>query len=385
SFISSSDLALSQTTVDGTGQIQVNPEYVSWVRQDQLLASWLLSSLSENLLVMMVGKNTSKEIWQAVESNYSGQSKARLMQFKLQLQTLKKGNLPMREFLSQVKACCDALGTACEPLSEQNHILHILGGLGQEYNAVVVVVTTRIEAYTLNEVHSMLLSLESRMDLQTQPTINLDGSSPSAHYASQNTGNNNKGSTNQGGNQFHNSQSQNPFGRGNNHNNFSTRGRGRNARGRGGRNFRGNFRTPCQLCGLSNHTADRCFHRYDSTYPGPTNLQAQVAQASPPQVVQPTTHYLNQASDTMTESSWFADSGATNHVTNELSNLNLASEFQGTNKLQIGNVTGLSISHIGNSFLKSNLQSKPFLLKNLLHVPSITKNLVSVSQFAKDN
>ncbi|CAA0834944.1 Unknown protein [Striga hermonthica] len=140
---------------------------------------------------MMVGKNSSQDIWQALESNFSGQSKARLMQFKLQLQTLRKGTMSMREFLSQVKACCDALGTAGEPVSEANHILHILGGLGAEYNAVVVAVTTRIEPYTLNEVYAMLLSLESRMDFTSQPSVNIDGSNPSTHFASQGGTNNN--------------------------------------------------------------------------------------------------------------------------------------------------------------------------------------------------
>ncbi|CAA0838564.1 Unknown protein [Striga hermonthica] len=37
-------------------------EFATWVRQDQLLMLWLLSSLSENLLIMMVGKTTSREV-----------------------------------------------------------------------------------------------------------------------------------------------------------------------------------------------------------------------------------------------------------------------------------------------------------------------------------
>lgn len=86
------------------------------------------------------------------------------------------------------------------------------------------------------------------------------------------------------------------------------------------------------------------------------------------------------------DSAWYTDSRASNHVTNDLANLNIAFEFQGNSKLQIGNGTGLLISHVGNSHLRNSfLNSKPFVLKNLLHVPKITKNLLSVSQFAKDN
>ncbi|CAA0843297.1 Unknown protein, partial [Striga hermonthica] len=81
----------------------------------------------------------------------------------------------------------------------------------------------------------------------------------------------------------------------------------------------------------------------------------------------------------------YPDSGASAHVTNELGNLNIASEYDGQNQLQVGNGSGVSISHIGNTFLKCPDASKAFILKELLHVPCITKNLISVSKFAHDN
>ncbi|CAA0842052.1 Unknown protein [Striga hermonthica] len=210
---------------------------------------------------MMVGKNTSRDVWLSLESNFSSLSKARLMHHKLQLQTLKKGSSTMREFLGKVKACCDSLGVAGEPVSEQNHILYILAGLGSEYNPVVVAVTSRVEPYTLNELYAMLLSLESRLDVTTQSIVNSDGSIPSVNVASHNP------SAQKPPTQFSNFSHLRGFP-------SSQRGRGRsnNYRGRGGRGFRNNNRPSCQLCGLNNHTADRCYHRYDSSYPPPTTM-----------------------------------------------------------------------------------------------------------------
>ncbi|KAK0607621.1 hypothetical protein LWI29_017546 [Acer saccharum] len=40
------------------------------------------------------------------------------------------------------------------------------------------------------------------------------------------------------------------------------------------------------------------------------------------------------------DGAWFPDSGATNYVTNDLANLNLGTEYQGSNRLQMGNGTG---------------------------------------------
>lgn len=84
---------------------------------------------------------------------------------------------------------------------------------------------------------------------------------------------------------------------------------------------------------------------------------------------------------------WFPDSGATNHVTNDLLNLNLSSEYSGGKKLALGDGFEMNIAHIGETILQSgsSLSSRKIMLKNLLHVPNITKNLLSVSQFAQDN
>lgn len=63
------------------------------------------------------------------------------MQYKLQLQTLKKGNLTMREYLTKMKSFADVLASASHKLSEDDQILHILSGLGREYDPIVVPIT----------------------------------------------------------------------------------------------------------------------------------------------------------------------------------------------------------------------------------------------------
>ncbi|CAA0814939.1 Unknown protein, partial [Striga hermonthica] len=90
-------------------QTSLNPLYLNWQKHDQLLVSWLLSSLSEEILVNTVGLNTSHEIWDSLELDYTTQSRAKVMQIKSQLHNLKKGAQTMREYLNKIKACYDAL------------------------------------------------------------------------------------------------------------------------------------------------------------------------------------------------------------------------------------------------------------------------------------
>ncbi|CAA0831174.1 Unknown protein [Striga hermonthica] len=119
------------------GILQVNPEFTTWQRQDQLLASWLLSSLSESILISVVGMSSSSQIWKSLESSFSTQSKARTMHYRIQLQNLKKGTLSIREYVNKVKLCCDTLAAGGHKVTEQDQIMHILSGLGPEYDAVV--------------------------------------------------------------------------------------------------------------------------------------------------------------------------------------------------------------------------------------------------------
>lgn len=82
--------------------------------------------------------------------------------------------------------------------------------------------------------------------------------------------------------------------------------------------------------------------------------------------------------------SWYPDIGSTNHLTNDIQNLNLHAEtYNGVDQIQVGDEAGLVIAHIGSSEIKSSQSG--FTLHNILHVPQTKKNLIYVSQFTKDN
>ncbi|KAL5540169.1 hypothetical protein UlMin_007250 [Ulmus minor] len=52
------------------------------------------------------------------------------------------------------------------------------------------------------------------------------------------------------------------------------------------------------------------------------------------------------ARNTATDKNWYPDSGATNHVTNDIQNLSYGTNYNGTQKIHMGNGKGLSIKHI---------------------------------------
>ena len=124
----------------------------------------------------------------------------------------------------------------------------------------------------------------------------------------------------------------------------------------------------CQVCGKLGHIAFTCYHRFDKAYATEHNPNLQALLATP----QP--QYDNN---------WYSDTGASHHLTSDLSNLNMrADEYTVTEQIRVGNGKSLPIKHIGTSQLFTPHHS--FRLNNILHVPNISQNLLSVQKFTTD-
>lgn len=77
---------------------------------------------------------------------------------------------------------------------------------------------------------------------------------------------------------------------------------------------------------------------------------------------------------------WIVDSGASHHVTSQMSNLSLHQPYKGPDDIQIGDGSGLKITHTGSvSFPPS------FNLSHVLCVSSINQNLIYVFKFCHSN
>lgn len=86
-----------------------NLDFLSWLRRDQYLVSWILSSISETMLGHVTRCATAREIWCVLEDLFQSQSKARVMQLKLQLQTQKKGDMSVDDFFPKNEGICRSI------------------------------------------------------------------------------------------------------------------------------------------------------------------------------------------------------------------------------------------------------------------------------------
>ena len=89
--------------------------------------------------------------------------------------------------------------------------------------------------------------------------------------------------------------------------------------------------------------------------------------------------------DFESNSSWFVDNSATQHMTIDSNNLDIYDHYFDTSNVVVGNGETLDISSVGHTSFPSHKSSKSLHLTNVLHVPQITKNLISEDKFTQDN
>jgi hypothetical protein len=83
------------------------------------------------------------------------------------------------------------------------------------------------------------------------------------------------------------------------------------------------------------------------------------------------------------DTDWYADSGATDHITNELNKLAVLDKYNGTEKVHTVSGAIMEINFTGKSFIHT--LHRRLELSNVLHVPKTMKNLLSIYHFSLNN
>uniref|UniRef100_A0A2N9HQ74 Integrase catalytic domain-containing protein n=1 Tax=Fagus sylvatica TaxID=28930 RepID=A0A2N9HQ74_FAGSY len=168
--------------------------------------------------------STSQEVWDKLEERFTCTARANVLNLKLELQAIKKGNESVNSYLQRIKTVRDKL-SAVGVQSDPEELLHvILKGLPKEYAPFASAIRTRDGVLSLEKLSVLLQTEEQSMQESVDPFSN----SALAMFVTPNKP---------------------PNGYNGNHGYNNNRGRGgRNSysRGRGGRssNFTSNFNTP---------------------------------------------------------------------------------------------------------------------------------------------
>lgn len=265
---------LLQVKLDDSGKFveQSNSEYTLWKKLDQFLVSWLISSISETMFRHIATCETAYDIWHTLEMHFLTDSKARVLHLRNLLQTTRKENLSINDYILKMKEFAGSLTASGVNISDEELLLYVLDGLGPEYDAVVANLTSRSGNVSLQEAQFLLHKHEMRLEKQHSAYVGFHETS--AFFASKKT------TAPQTYPSFSSTSGHQPnqvtfaprpaFSQNARYNfvpNFNPnfgKGRGR------GRNF---FKPKviCQLCGKSGHVVLQCYHRFDTNFQGNQN------------------------------------------------------------------------------------------------------------------
>lgn len=315
-----------------------NPLFRSWLADDQKAALLLLSALLESAAAEVLGLESAREIWSALENAYSNASVERVQSLRDSLRALTKGNSSVTEFSRKFKNYCDQLAAIGHPVADMDKLHWFLCGLGPSYEVFSTAIRTTKPAPSFSD----LIAHAESQELFSQ---SLHGTTPPAAFFGQNRRDSGTG-----------------------------RGRGSSSRGSYSRGTptrgRGSTRRPphCQLCRTNGHYASACpnLHTFAS--------QAPVVDDSLAKAFHAQCHVTHDHPD------WTGDSGANEHMAPKKEYLHHSTPYTGNDKVTFGNGMQLPITHKGSYKLCDSIT-----LRDVLVVPNLTKKLLSISKLTADH
>ncbi|XBH98816.1 hypothetical protein VPH35_128271 [Triticum aestivum] len=272
--------------------------------------TFLLASLSREVLLQVHSIVSSTGVWTAILQMFASQSRARHIQLRGQLNNTKKGGSSAAIYFSKMKGFSDELAAAGKPVDDDDLVSYILQGLDSDYNPYVAALSTRTgtdQQIGLTELYSLLITAEARLDAQNGG----NSSSYSINLASKGGPRNNSGRPTGGS-----------YGGGGTSSNFSDNGVVQSSGGGG--------TEKCQICKREGHAAWRCYKRFDKTFNPPPKRQGGGGKKS-----------ANAAAASYgVDTNWYLDTGATDHVTGELEKLAVRDRYTGPEQIHTASGQG---------------------------------------------
>ncbi|GAV77188.1 UBN2_3 domain-containing protein, partial [Cephalotus follicularis] len=176
-------------SVHGHTDNQPNPATIAWQEQDQLLLSLLVSSLSESIIPIVVGLNTSHEVWTVLESAFVSPSNTRVLHLHMQMQRSQENDESVSTFLQLLKSHANVLSAAGRPVSPADFNIYVFKGLKSEFKDLVITLSARSNLVTHLELLGLLLSHElvhnTTLDSLSlsPPTSSTTNTSPNANLS----------------------------------------------------------------------------------------------------------------------------------------------------------------------------------------------------------
>lgn len=128
----------------------------------------IFATLSPSALLCIIGCKSSKEMWMNLGEQFSSVTRTSIVQLKIDLQNIKKGQESVGAYLHRIKESKDQLDAAGVTIFYEDIVIVALRGLPNEYNTIKAVIHGRENLVSLKELRYQLKTEETTLDETTK-------------------------------------------------------------------------------------------------------------------------------------------------------------------------------------------------------------------------
>ncbi|XP_062232780.1 uncharacterized protein LOC133930092 [Phragmites australis] len=135
-----------------------HPDRPDWVRMDCVILAWLYSSISVELLeIVMSSSSTAHIVWRGLEHQFLGNCEQRTLNLSAEFHCFVQGDLSVTDFCQRLKSMADGLADLGEPVSDRTLVLTMLKGLNDKFRHLQTILPMQKPFPTFVEARSQLL------------------------------------------------------------------------------------------------------------------------------------------------------------------------------------------------------------------------------------
>ena len=114
-----------------TSTTRLTKAYIAWRKADRLLQGWIIVTLSEETLGLVVGLETTHILWEALKNAYAEDSQEREFTLRQQVTYLRKeDDKIIGEHIRTFKGLCDSLAAIGKLVPDKKKVFYLLTSLG---------------------------------------------------------------------------------------------------------------------------------------------------------------------------------------------------------------------------------------------------------------
>jgi hypothetical protein len=140
-----------------------NLDYAVWRVHDQHILTYLVTSLSREVLTGVANNATTVTRWTAISRSFASQSRSHVLHLHNQLVVMRKCDMSITSYFLTMRGYADEMAAAGKSLDDDDVVSYILNGLNVDYNLLIEQVNGITETINPETLYFRLLDTEARV------------------------------------------------------------------------------------------------------------------------------------------------------------------------------------------------------------------------------